>query len=177
MSFGVENSGKKITRAMEKNVQQESASSSADFQAYPCLLGLEARLLCPEYGWTRKAVSITPWGLGTQHLVYSLPKRMEGWTIEAPFSLALGDVMAMSSGPRKFTMTNGALICEYTFHLRGAATVWVSGQHRRPSEGMPASQAQRGSEVLKWAIGSHSQQTLTNPLDTGGLPLLQNMNS
>lgn len=45
------------TQAMEKNVQQQSASSSADYQACPCLLGLEARLLCPEYGWMRKAVS------------------------------------------------------------------------------------------------------------------------
>lgn len=95
------------TWALEKNTKWESASSSADFQASPGLLGLEAKLLCPEYGWMRKAVSNHT--LRARNRTHSLQssKRSEGLRYRDPFSLALGDVMPMSPGPRKCTMTNG----------------------------------------------------------------------
>lgn len=98
------------TWALEKSTKWESAYSSADFQTCPGLWGLEAQLLCPEYGWMRKAVSNhTLRATNRTHTPYRPLKRFKGLRGRGkPFSLALGDVMPMSPGPRKCTMTNGA---------------------------------------------------------------------
>lgn len=106
-SLGVENSVGIKTWALEKNTKWESASSAADFRACPGLLGLEARLV-PRIWLDWKAVSnhtLRAREQNTQTTV--LWRRLRAWAEQGPFSLALGDVMPMSPGPRKCTMTNG----------------------------------------------------------------------
>lgn len=164
------------TQVLEKNTKWESASSSADFEVCPGFLGLEASLLCPEYGWMRKAVSNHT--LRDRNRTRSLQSSKDFWVCitEAPFSLALGDVMPMSPGPRKFTMTNGEP--QLWIHIpsqkssnspcqdntEGAARECQSAMHR----------AFRSSEI----DGSHSpQKTFSDCLDTRGLLLLHGNNS
>lgn len=101
----------------------------------------------------RKACSITPWGPAAEHTVDSSLKRSEGlWTCatEDLFSVALGDVMPVSPGPRKCTMTNGVpCLWMHTPFQRSSnrqnvrATQkaelgeCVTARHRRPSANPP----------------------------------------
>lgn len=149
MSLGVENSVGIKTWALEKNTKWESASSSADFRACPGLLGLEARLLCPEYGWVGRQSQITPRGPGNR--THRLQSSEDSWGLgrrrtSSHWPLVMSCPCLQGPGNAPWLM-ECLIFCEYTFPLGGAAT----GRGSRPPEG-PVGECQsarhRGPSVV-----------------------------
>lgn len=76
-------------------------------------------------GWGRQS-QIIPWGIGTEHTVYSPLKKIFGFALQKLLShWPLVMSCPCLQGPGNSPWLMESLSCEYTFHLRRAAIVSV----------------------------------------------------